>query len=438
MTMLRDLGDGLVLRRATPADAEPLAAFNARIHAEPDATGPDEEIGGWTRDLFAGHPTFPHDDFLIVEDTRTGAIASSLNLISQTWSYAGVEFGVGRVELVGTAEAYRRRGLVRVQMDTVHEWSRARGELMQAITGIPWYYRQFGYEYAITLDGGRRAPRRLLPAPLDQAADSFRLRPATADDAPFLARVDAHGRRRYLLSAVRDEALWRYEAAGRAQRVWESRVLESGDGVPVGLVAHRPRLNGGTLEVRACELAPGASWLAVKDSLLRYLRATGEAYEQQPGQGRFDQVLFLFEQDHPLYDVAQTTIADVLPPYAWYVRVPDVPAFLTRIAPVLDQRLAASVAAGYTGEVRLSFFRDGVRLGFRHGRLAQVERWPRPERHLATASFPDLTFLQLLCGHRSFEELRSFFPDCAARTDEARVLLAALFPKQPSLVWGVA
>jgi hypothetical protein len=29
-TILRDLGDGLILRRATPDDAEALAAFNAR------------------------------------------------------------------------------------------------------------------------------------------------------------------------------------------------------------------------------------------------------------------------------------------------------------------------------------------------------------------------------------------------------------------------
>ena len=140
----RDLGDNLVLRRATPADTEALTAFNAEIHRERDTEGPDERVAAWTRDLMSGgHPTFRPQDFTVVEDTRTGAIVSSLNLISQTWAYEGIPFKVGRVELVGTHPDYRNRGLIRAQFEVVHRWSAARGELVQGITGIP-FYRQFG------------------------------------------------------------------------------------------------------------------------------------------------------------------------------------------------------------------------------------------------------------------------------------------------------
>ena len=51
--------------------------------------------------------------------------------------------------------------------------------------------------------------------------------------------------------------------------------------------------------------------------------------------------------------------------------------------------------------------------------------------------FPDRTFLQLLFGYRSLEELETTFPDCVVRTSEARALLTALFPKLPSDVWPV-
>ena len=34
------------------------------------------------------------------------------------------------------------------------------------------------------------------------------------------------------------------------------------------------------------------------------------------------------------------------PPYAWYVRVPDMPAFLRHIAPVLEARLGGIDHAG--------------------------------------------------------------------------------------------
>ena len=49
--ILSDLGDGLVLRRSTPADADALADFNAVVHSDDGAEKPDEKLGAWTRDL---------------------------------------------------------------------------------------------------------------------------------------------------------------------------------------------------------------------------------------------------------------------------------------------------------------------------------------------------------------------------------------------------
>ncbi|MDQ6834264.1 MAG: GNAT family N-acetyltransferase, partial [Chloroflexota bacterium] len=150
----RDLGDGLVLRRATVDDTDRLADFNATIHGNDGE--PDEWVGVWTRDMMRGdHPTTGVDDFLIVEETRTGAIASSLCMIPQQWSYNGIPFSVGRPEMVGTHLDYRRRGLVRAQFEVIHALSAKRGETVQVISGIPWYYRQFGYEMALELDAGR-------------------------------------------------------------------------------------------------------------------------------------------------------------------------------------------------------------------------------------------------------------------------------------------
>ncbi len=144
--ILRDLGDGLILRRSTSADVEALAEFNARIHSDDGPDHPDERVAAWVKDLLAHpHPSFNIGDFTIVEQADTGKIVSSMNLISQTWSYAGVKFKVGRPELVGTEPEYRHRGLVRAQFEVIHQWSAERGELAQAITRIPYYYRLFAY-----------------------------------------------------------------------------------------------------------------------------------------------------------------------------------------------------------------------------------------------------------------------------------------------------
>jgi hypothetical protein len=128
---IQDLGDG-------PEDAEALVDFNSRMHSDPNDPTFGKGVGIWTRDLLTRpHPTFQPSDFTIVEEVATGKIVSSLNFISQIWSYAGIPFKVGRPELVATEPEYRQRGLVRTQMELVHEWSAERGELVQVITGIP-------------------------------------------------------------------------------------------------------------------------------------------------------------------------------------------------------------------------------------------------------------------------------------------------------------
>ena len=125
---------------------------------------------------------------MVVEDQRRGKIVSSLNLISQTWTYGGMPFGVGRVELVGTDPSYRRRGLVRAQFEIVHRWSQERGELAQMITGIPYYYRQFGYEMALDLGGGRVGYAPQIPELAAGGTEPYRVRPAVEADLPFIAK----------------------------------------------------------------------------------------------------------------------------------------------------------------------------------------------------------------------------------------------------------
>jgi hypothetical protein len=75
----QDLGEGLILRRATVADTESLIALHAEVLHDPGEQEPDESVITWSRDLIErDHPTFEVGDFTVVEDTRSGAIVSSL------------------------------------------------------------------------------------------------------------------------------------------------------------------------------------------------------------------------------------------------------------------------------------------------------------------------------------------------------------------------
>lgn len=442
--ILRDLGNGLLLRRSTPADADALSEFNAIIHGDFETNTREEGVGIWTRDLLTlPHPTFDPGDFTIVEDTHTGKIVSSLNLINQTWQYAGIPFKVGRPELVGTLPDYRKRGLVRAQFEEVHRWSAERGQLVQAITGIPHYYRQFGYEMAVNLGGGKAGYRSQIVELKDGEIDPYQVRPARPEDIPFLQALDAQYCQRSLLSAVRDEELWRYEINGRSEASVNSyaiRVVESATGQPVAFFAHPTMLWGSILVSVVYEVVHGQPYLPITNCVIRYLRATGEAFAKaQGGSTVWDSFGFWLGSEHPVYDVLYERLPRERKPYAWYLRVTDIPGFLRHILPVLERRLAESPMAGYTGELKISFYRSGLRLVLETGCLKAIESWqPTPVGHAGDAGFPNLTFLQLLFGYHSLEELVDFLPDVYVHKAEAGPLLASLFPKQASDIWPVS
>lgn len=440
-TFPQTLADGLRLRRSTAADAEALADFNAAVHGEGETALTRAGLADWTRDLLSGaHPTFRPEDFTVVDDPRTGQIISCVGLISQTWAYAGVPFPAGRPELVGTRAEYRGRGLVRRQFEIIHAWSAARGELVQAITGIPWYYRQFGYEMGLALGGGRRGYASQVPRLAEGAAEPFRVRPATEADLPFFAECYAAGGARGPLACVWDAALWRHELLEKSPaniNRRELRVIETAAGERVGSLAHPPTLWDGALLATHYEVRPGRSWLAVTPSVIRYLWAAGGDYAARDGQTRAA-FGFGLGTEHPVYQAAGACLPHERAPYAWYVRVPDLPAFLRRVAPALERRLAASCAAGHTGEVKVSFYRAGLRLQLEQGRLTVAPWRPVPKLDEGQAAFPEHTFLHLLFGHRRLDELKHLYRDCWTTGDEPRVLLEALFPQQASDLWPVS
>ena len=435
--ILHNLGDGLVMRKSTPEDRERVADFHANTLLDINETPPLERLHGFVLDLMSGqHPTFNPSDFTIVEDTATGKIVSSMCLISQTWTYEGVPFPFGQPDIVSTDPAYRRRGLVRTQLEEVHRWSADRGELVQGITGIPWYYRQFGYEMALSLDASRTALKATIPQLKEGEPEPYRFRRATPEDVPFIMEMYRQATARSVIASVRDEAFWRYDIEGRSGKSGmraEFRVIEMADGRPVGLLIHSRKLWDGSIGVRLFETIPGIPFLSVTPSVMRYLGMTGEEYAKRDGV-EFKALAFDLGEKHPVYD----TIPDRLhihKPYAWYIRVPALPVFVSRIAPALEKRLAESVQAGYTGEMKISFYRSGLHVKFQQG-IISVEEWKPDRVEDGDAAFPDLTFLQLLFGFRSLEELQHAFPDCSATTDNANALLPILFPRKDSRVWS--
>jgi len=437
--VIRDLGDGIIIRHGTKADEQALVEFTIAIHSEGEWDG--KGLDAWIRDLVSGKgPTFNPEDFTIVEDTATGEIISSCCLISQIWSYEGVPFKVGRPELVGTKKEYRRRGLVREQFTILHQWSADRGELIQAITGIPFYYRLFDYEMTMNLGGGRAGYELHVPELKEEKEEPYQFRLAAVDDIPLLKTTYEYGSQRSMVQAIWDEGQWQYELIGKRKYNINRReiyIIETQSGEWAGFIGIPAIKWGKNSAVTLYELRPEFSWPDVTPSVIRFLWKKGEelAKEQDQEQKMFG---FWLGEEHPAYLVTDIELPRKIKPYAYYLRVSDLPAFIRTIKPVLEMRLKGSAFANYTGELKLSFYREGLSLGFENGLLTAVETLTFDELEDSTASFPYLTFLHMVFGYRTINEIKHMFKDCGTKNDRNAHLLDALFPKKPSDVWPIS
>ncbi len=434
----RRLGDGLVLRWGRPGDVEAVAEFNGRIHSA--TSEPDVYVANWTRDLMSGkHPTTkPHDFLVVIDENRSGKVVSSLNLISQTWSYGGIPFQVGRPEAVGTDPDYRRRGLVRTEFEVIHALSASRGEMVQVITGIPYYYRQFGYGMSLDLSGARRLEFHAVPKLENNAQESFRLRPATFDDIPDLTELYAIHCSSSLVSRIRDNNEWHFELSMSEEKSLSHHrfyIIETFDGTVAGYAEAIPGPDQPNMPLSIRELAarPGFPLRAVSQFAARAFKAIAEEMNHSRKEPLVS-LSFNFGESHPAYLAMGNVFGRIVPPYAFYVRVPDLAGFLMHIRSVLEKRLVGSVMENHSGALRLNFYTSQLSLNFEYGRLKEVVPFKATSYTEGDALFPDTTFLSLLFGHRTLEELRYIYPDCYPSNNGAAVLLEILFPRKPSCV----
>ena len=169
-----------------------------------------------------GNPvdTDAEDHRLVVEDPDLGwdtcavvvdgdRVVSTATLLDETLRVGSVTLPTGQVDLVATDTAYEGRGLVRALMGWAHERSAARGHVLQVMLGIPYFYRLFGYEYAMDLPRARKVDTTGL-------APGGALRPAEARDVPALAALQARAQAGYDVAMPHPPARWRWLLAQEA------------------------------------------------------------------------------------------------------------------------------------------------------------------------------------------------------------------------------
>lgn len=445
--MRRDLGGGLVLRWTTAKDTEDVAELTSLVFRQ---QGQDPNVGLANvarRSMRGDHPSAGPEDVVVVEDTRKqgNRIVACAFYLQEEWEYDGIVVPVARPEIIATEPEYRNRGLIRASLGVMHERAEREGRPVQGITGIPYFYRQFGYEYAIDERGKVTLALGFLPDLPTGEEERYRLRPASAEDIPAIAACHREHQSTYLVSRRLPDSFWQYyiDAELEADPTWNDerlRVVETAAGNFCGFVFTPYRRSDDTFTVSVIALVAGTNFDDAAPALLRELKRLGEhtpvKRSPAPSDGPdkpLQKLILELGRNHPFYETLQPGwLPHREAPAAWYVRVPDLPGFLRLVAPVLERRLLNSRYTGHSGELKLDFYRGGLRMCFEDGTLKTVEdcRFGAYDNS-AKGGFPPLTVLRLVFGYSSLDELRAAYPDIWV-DGEAEALLKTLFPKRAS------
>ena len=413
------LAPDLILRTVRDErDIDRFAAFNTAIN---DATQ-----GTTCANLLRHHPQITYDDFFFVEDERSGEVVSTICLIPWRCTYEDITLDVAMLEMVATHPDYRQRGLVRAQIQRFHQVSQARQFDLNIIEGIPYYYRQYDYAYATDHWRSDSLPAWQIPNPPANQPAAYQLRPATLDDVPLLTSFYQKNMAALAVSTQRSADYWRYllQAAQYPVRVVEDARAHTA----VGYV---------------CTLTNPRGIKVIESGITDY--TVGMAVLQQLKTETAGEIQLGWPQTNQLVQIGRSLGSTPVPGDQWLLRIRDVAAFMAKIGPVLERRLAASAFAGLTANLCINLFRQAFILEFARGKLRNVTAAGFVDASMGADGgdlcIPPDAFVRLVFGYRDLAELSDAWPDIVVKA-ESRYLLQVLFPKlqvyfwMPYLYWG--
>ena len=406
--MQQDLGDGLIMRPAVAADKKAIRDTVEKVFGK--------EVGPIVEKLFTYHPDFPVSDHFLIMDTKKDQIVSYFCLSRKTCVLNGTEFSIGAMEVVTTLPDYRHRGYIR-RLNELFEHRVEKYKLpLLVIIGIPYFYRNFGYEYALTFNGTVTVPTELIPKRKKGEEEPVLIDEITEQTFSQYLRARDHHNSYLDFYRKLTPAEYAYLTHGKLgdDSAYRFFVLKEGSSVVGSFMLS---IGWGFIEVNELWVDN----LAHVPSVLRYLKGIAK---------RRRLPIRIYQPSRPaLKPVLEgLTRSRFGRPYAWMVRIPSIKRFLDTITPVLNFRLSQSDFRNISDSVRISWYRAAVEILIKNGKVREIKEIPRKEIKEVDASVPFPVIYQLFMGYRTIDQLREIFPDAGGQAMKLP-LVQVLFPK---------
>lgn len=379
--------------------------------------GEEPGVDKLAKKLIDYHPKMNLKNFYVIKDKDR--MVSTINLIPAAWSIGGIHLKAAEMGHVGTLPEYRGKGLIQRLIDEYHKEIQKHGYDIAVIEGIPYFYRQFGYEYAVPLLEETKLRLDQIP----EWKPKIKIRPFAVRDIPKAKMLLEQSQRKFYVHSVRDETIWKMQQrtniASDPEPFQGYAVEEQGKMIAYFRIRDIPKEK----ELLLIEITE-VDQLAAQ-AVLSFLKKYGSQHNLETLSTNIS-----YEEPFAEYLVSLGAMKNV-PTYAWQIRITDYVEIFRKLKPLFEHRLANSMYNRLTETLNFNFRMFTIQVTVKDGKITGIRKIAKGER--SPIGLNPLAFVQLMTGYKNRQELEETVPDVRVAVSH-RPLIDVLFPKMPSYI----
>ena len=396
-------------------DIDRVTELNEIIHKE----------GDFFKILVLHHPYVDAKNILYVEDITNGKIVSTIMLIEWNLNFCGIKLKSAEMAIVSTLPEYRKQGLISKLNERFSEILFEDNYSISMIQGIPYYYRQYNYHYAIPLEINLSLELYKIE---EYKNDNYKIRLAYNKDIKKLMELYNDEVKSYDINAIRDEKTWKYllNESNLTSLASEFYLICDKNNK---IISYFKILKQGFFEGLILSECSNMSAEEIKFALSFCKELSLERKKPY--------IRVNIARKNVLFQYAIAIGAKEVWSYAWQIKIVSKLNLLNKMIPVFEERINNSIYKNLTTIINLNFYKETISITFENGKIVDISEIFGCDTNPDIMIPPDL-FVPIITGYRSIDKLKEFHHDLFVNdlsSFNRKDLLNVLFPQLDSYIY---
>lgn len=360
-------------------------------------------------DLFYKSPKKDINKYFYAYDKSKNKYVAILCLLEVPVKYGDINIKAAEYGVAGTLEEYQGQGINSKLTKLFLEKSKKLGYNFLIIEGIPYFYRKYGFNYAVAMN----KEKLIIKNKEFNIGAKINIRKASLKDIDFLEKENDKSSRIYNLVKYKDRKILKAQIKNYKSEVTakDYYIIEEKN-KKIGYLTLNKGKNNEILDI-----TPDLSFFHY-ENILGYFKEKG-----------YEEVITDLKEPNKFIKYIKRLGSKNIWNYAYQIKIPDEFLFLNKIKPVLEKRIENSIFANEKINLNYKNFREIIQLKIDKGKI-KIDKYKLGEKEGDFALIPQGA-VKLFTGDKTINEITYFLDDCYVK-DEYRDLVNILFPELKS------